>query len=116
MVQLNVYKNNDSTSEQYGKAYVRVDYKEMYDIDKLAEHMAVHNTPFTKGTIKGILTDMVGCIRHLTLDGNTAGGVGGAVYLGTVRQGLRTRRLQGDAGHTAAGKADGRAQHRLLAR
>ena len=71
MVQLNVYKNNDSTSEQYGKAYVRVDYKEMYDIDKLAEHMAVHNTPFTKGTIKGILTDMVGCIRHLTLDGNT---------------------------------------------
>ena len=36
MIELNVYKNNDSTSEQYGKAYARVDYKEMYDVKLLA--------------------------------------------------------------------------------
>ena len=71
MLELNVYKNNDQTSEQYGQCYARVDYKEQYDIEKLARHMAEHNTPFTEGTIKGILTDMVKCIRHLTLDGNT---------------------------------------------
>ena len=71
MIELNVYKNNDQTSEQYGQCYARVDYKEQYDIEKLARHMAEHNTPFTEGTIKGILTDMVKCIRHLTLDGNT---------------------------------------------
>ena len=71
MIELNVYKNNDQTSEQYGQCYARVDYKEQYDIEKLARHMAEHNTPFTEGTIKGILTDMVMCIRHLTLDGNT---------------------------------------------
>ena len=71
MIELNVYKNNDANSQNYGKAYARVDYKEMYDIDKLAEHMAEHNTPFSKGTIKGILTDMVSCIRELTLNGNT---------------------------------------------
>ena len=71
MIELNVYKNNDQTSEQYGQCYARVDYKEKYDIEKLARHMAEHNTPFTEGTIKGILTDMVKCIRHLTLDGNT---------------------------------------------
>ena len=70
MIELNVYKNNDANSQNYGKAYCRVDYKEMYDIDKLAEHMAEHNTPFSKGTIKGILTDMVSCIRELTLNGN----------------------------------------------
>ena len=29
------------------------------------------NTPFSKGTIQGILTDMVECIRELTLQGNT---------------------------------------------
>ena len=34
MLELNVYKNNDSTSEQYGKAYARVDYKELIDADK----------------------------------------------------------------------------------
>ena len=71
MLELNVYKNNNQTSEQYGQCYARVDYKETYDIPKLAKHMAEHNTPFSEGTIAGILTDMVKCIRHLTLDGNT---------------------------------------------
>ena len=85
MIELNVYKNNDSTSEQYGKAYARVDYKEMYDIDKLAEHMAEHNTPFSKGTIKGILTDMVSCIRELTLNGNTVKIANLAIFKASVQ-------------------------------
>ena len=71
MVELNVYKNTDTTSAQYGKAYARVDYKEQFDVNKLAKHMAEHNTPFSEGTIRGILTDMVKCIRELTLNGNT---------------------------------------------
>jgi len=71
MLELNVYKNTDSTSAQYGKAYARVDYKEMFDVSKLAKHMSEHNTPFSEGTIRGILTDMVKCIRELTLNGNT---------------------------------------------
>ena len=71
MIELNVYKNNDANSEQYGKAYARVDYKEQYDVTRLAKHMAEHNTPFSEGTIRGILTDMVKCIRELTLNGNT---------------------------------------------
>lgn len=32
--------------------------------------MADHSTPFSKGVIKGILDDMVICIRHLCLDGH----------------------------------------------
>ena len=71
MIELNVYKNTDTTSAQYGKAYARVDYKEQYDVVKLAKHMSEHNTPFSEGTIRGILTDMVKCIRELTLNGNT---------------------------------------------
>ena len=71
MIELNVYKNNDSTSEQYGKAYARVDYKEMYTLEKLAMHMSEHNSPYSQGLILGILTDMVKCIRELTLNGNT---------------------------------------------
>ena len=70
MVELNVYKNTDSTSAQYGKAYSRVDYKETFDVSKLAKHMSEHNTPFSEGTIRGILTDLVKCIRELTLNGN----------------------------------------------
>ena len=35
----------------------------------LAEHMAKHNTPFSPGTITGILTDAIACIKELALDG-----------------------------------------------
>lgn len=38
-------------------------------LDDLAEHMAEHNTPYSKGTIVGILTDMVSCIKEKTLEG-----------------------------------------------
>ena len=71
MLQLNVYKNNDANSEQYGKAYARVDYKEELDIAGLAKHMSEHHTPFSEGAIAGILTDMVSCIRELCLTGIT---------------------------------------------
>lgn len=39
-------------------------------IDELAAHMAAHNSPFSKGSIKGILTDMVNCIKELALKGH----------------------------------------------
>ena len=71
MLELNVYKNNDADSDQYGLAYSRVDYKEQFDVPMLAKHMSEHNTPFSEGTIRGILTDMVKCIRELTLNGIT---------------------------------------------
>ena len=85
MVELNVYKNNDANSQNSGKCYARVDYKEEYDIIKLAEHMAHHNTPFSKGTIQGILTDMVSCIRELTLMGNTVKIANLAIFKASVQ-------------------------------
>lgn len=41
------------------------------DLEDLAAHMAGHNTPFSKGTIYGVLKDMVACIRELCLEGKT---------------------------------------------
>jgi nucleoid DNA-binding protein len=43
--------------------------EETLDEDDLAAHMADHNTPFSQGTIKGIITDMVKCIHELLLEG-----------------------------------------------
>ena len=43
------------------------------DLDGLAQHMSDHNSPFSKGVIKGILTDAVSCIRHLLLEGKKVG-------------------------------------------
>ena len=70
MLELNLYKNNNTSSRFYGKAYARVSYKKNMSLEDLANHMAEHNTPFSKGTIQGILKDMVGCIRELTLEGH----------------------------------------------
>ena len=70
MVQLNVYKNNDSTSEQYGKAYCRAQYLETLSVSDLAKLMAEHNTGFSPGSIEGILVDAVKTIREQTLMGN----------------------------------------------
>ena len=71
MIELYLSKNNNHFSEAYGKYYPRVSYKETLDIHLMAKHMAEHNTPFSEGTIEGILRDFVKCTREQTLMGNT---------------------------------------------
>jgi hypothetical protein len=43
--------------------------EETVDIEGLAEHMSNHNSPFSKGVLVGILTDAVGCIKEMLLEG-----------------------------------------------
>ena len=71
MIELYLSKNNNHSSEAYGKYYPRVSYKETLDIHLMAKHMSEHNTPFSEGTIEGILRDFVKCTREQTLMGNT---------------------------------------------
>ena len=71
MVELYLTQNNNSHSEAYGKYYPRVSYKQTLTIHDMAIHMAEHNTPFSVGTIEGILRDFVKCTREQTLNGNT---------------------------------------------
>lgn len=71
MIRYKVYQNKSQTSPTRGMWYARAVTEEMIDVDKLAEHMSRHNTPFSKGTIKGILVDAVNCIKELILDGKS---------------------------------------------
>lgn len=71
MVELTWYQNNNKYSSQYKKWYVRPVIKEMLGIHEMAKHMAEHNTPFSAGTIEGILTDFSKCIREQLLNGNS---------------------------------------------
>ena len=71
MIELYLSKNNNEISPSYGKYYPRVSYKQTLDIHDMAKHMAEHNTPFSEGTIEGILRDFVKCVREQTLNGNT---------------------------------------------
>ena len=71
MLELNITKNNATNSKMYGKWYGHVEYKKTMSIHDMAEHMAEHNTPFSVGTIEGILRDFVNCTREQCLNGNT---------------------------------------------
>ena len=69
MIKYNLKKNNNRKSDYYGKLYAYPVIDETVDLEKLSGHMASHNTPFSKGVIKGLLTDMVSCVKELMLEG-----------------------------------------------
>ena len=69
MITYNLKKNNNRKSDYYGKLYAYPVIDETVDLEKLSGHMASHNTPFSKGVIKGLLTDMVSCVKELMLEG-----------------------------------------------
>jgi len=62
-------KNKNTASAAFGKFFAYPVIEETVTLDGLAEHMSDHNTPFSKGVIKGTLTDMVECIKELLLQG-----------------------------------------------
>ena len=58
---------NSLIKKAFGKFYARPVVTHTIGIAELAEHMASHNTPFSAGTIRGILTAMVVCVRELVM-------------------------------------------------
>ena len=84
MLELNIFKNNNRTSVSYGKYYAHVEYKKTMSIHDMALHMAEHNTPFSVGTIEGILRDFVNCTREQCLNGNTVKIDNLAIFKATV--------------------------------
>ena len=51
------------------KAYGTAQVHEVLTFDKFCQHVAEHNSPFSKGTIKGVIIDAVHCIREQLLAG-----------------------------------------------
>ena len=92
MIELYLSKvTENSESEQAGKLYARVSYKETMGIHEMAEHMAHHNTAFSEGLIVGVLTDFVKCVREMVLSGNTVKVGNLAIFKATVEaNGLET--------------------------
>ncbi len=69
MLRIDLYKNKNQESRNFGKVYGRVNNLEPVGIQKLAEHIASHGSPFTVDTIYGVLIAAVRCIRELALGG-----------------------------------------------
>ena len=69
MIRYKKYQVTGEDSPLKGLWYARPVIEETFEIEKLARHMANHNTPYSAGVIKGVLADMVACIKELILDG-----------------------------------------------
>ena len=85
MIELYLTKvTENSEREQAGKLYARVSYKESMTIQDMARHMSEHNTVFSEGSILGVLTDFVKCVREQVLNGNTVKIDNLAIFKATV--------------------------------
>lgn len=62
-------QNKNTKSASVGKFFAYPVIEETVNLEGLAAHMSNHNTPFSKGTIMGMLTDMVSCVKELLLEG-----------------------------------------------
>ena len=83
------YQNKNPHGSSYGKWFARaVTIGKTVNVDELARHMSEHNTPYSKGAIKGVLTDMIGCIRELMLEGKAVKLDG----LATFSAGIKTKK------------------------
>ncbi|MFT0320276.1 DNA-binding protein, partial [Bacteroides thetaiotaomicron] len=71
MIRYKIYQNQQKKGLNAGKWFARAVSDETFDLSKLAEHMSKHNSPYSSGVIKGVLTDMVDCIKELLLDGKS---------------------------------------------
>jgi hypothetical protein len=85
MIELYLSKVTESSeTEQAGKIYARVSYKQTMSVQDMAHHMAEHNTMFSEGSITGILIDFVKCVREQVLMGNTVKIDNLAIFKATV--------------------------------
>ena len=85
MIELYLSKVTEtSETEQAGKYYARVSYKQTMSVQDMAHHMAEHNTMFSEGSITGILIDFVKCVREQVLMGNTVKIDNLAIFKATV--------------------------------
>ena len=104
MLKYQIYKSMLKDSPSYGKYYARIVSDGTLDVKGLAEHMAKHNTPFSPGTITGILTDAISCIKELALDGKRIT-LDGLVSIGlsiSHKMGAETAEANVNAGLAAA--------------
>ena len=80
------YQNKNPKSVAFNKWFARaVTIGKTINIDDLAKHMSEHNTPYSKGAIKGVLTDMIGCVRELMLEGKAVKLEGLAIFSAGIK-------------------------------
>lgn len=91
-------RQNPMRPDEADKAYANVQHNGKVDIEALSQHIRQHGSPFSEGTIAGVITDAAECICECLLDGLIVQ----LGKLGTLRLGLSCEGASAGNGKTAA--------------
>ena len=71
MIEYSVYMmGNPIKPAESPKAYAKNQVREIWDLNKFCKHIASHNSGYSRGMVKAILSDMCDCLVEQLLNGN----------------------------------------------
>ena len=71
MINYSVFKmRNPLKPELPKKAYAKNQVSEIWSLEKFSKHIADHNGVYSRGTVKGVISDMCECLVEQLLNGN----------------------------------------------
>lgn len=71
MIDYSVYLQKNHLKPEAGeRAYARPQIREVWSGDRFVQHLADHNGVFSRGTVKGVVSDVCNCIVEQVLNGN----------------------------------------------
>lgn len=71
MIDYSVYMMTPTFSrDETPKAYAKNQVSEIWTLEKFAKHIADHNGVYSRGTVKGVISDMCECLVEQLLNGN----------------------------------------------
>ena len=82
-----VTRHNPQNKSEQPKWYAKAVQDRTIDFEDLVTHMSEHNSPYSRGVIHGVLTDMLDCVKELVLDGKSVR----LADLGLFSVGLKTK-------------------------
>ena len=78
MIDYSVYLQTNHLKPEAGeRAYAKAQIREVWDGDRFVRHLADHNGVFSRGTVKGVVSDLCNRLVEQVLNGNK-------VYLGEL--------------------------------
>ena len=95
-----VTRINPQNKSEQPKWYAKAVQDRTIDFEGLVTHMSEHNSPYSRGVIHGVLTDMLDCVKELLLDGKSVRiGDLGLFSVGLKTRGAKTRDKWSVASH-----------------
>ena len=71
MIDYSVYMMTPTYSkDETPKAYAKNQVAEIWTLEKFAKHISDHNGVYSRGTVKGVISDMCECLVEQLLNGN----------------------------------------------